>query len=189
MKINNEFIMATGENSDRALIKQYLHGDEKSFDALYERYRRPVYSYLSGMFPGRSDLADEIYQQTWIKVIKNLPRYRDKNTFISWIIRIARNAAMDHFRRNARFLPLEEISGESSENNVKSPLQDIINQHEYDALKMAVANLPEDQREVVLLRLQDIPFKEIARIQKVSINTALGRMRYAIAALRETMKK
>ncbi len=177
----------TDEVSDQALIERYLQGEDKAFDTLYQRYRRPVFAYLHGMLPGRQELAEELFQQTWVKVVKSLRRYRDRNSFIAWILRIARNAAMDYFRSQSRWSALERQQ-DWLEDPAPSPRQAMIDRQEQQQLLRAIDQLPTEQREVVLMRLQDLPFKEIAQVQGTSINTALGRMRYAILNLKEKMK-
>jgi RNA polymerase sigma-70 factor, ECF subfamily len=172
--------------TDEKLIKKYLHGDEQAFNTLYQKYRKPVYAYLNNMLENRRDLVEDIFQQTWTRAISALDKYRDEGTFISWIYRIARNLTIDHFRREKRYA---ENSGDyetvddnpgPSANEEKRELE--------TALAQAIATLPESQREVVCLRQNDMPFAEIAKIQNVSINTALGRMHYAVEKLRRELQ-
>ena len=85
--------------TDEKLIKKYLHGDEQAFNELYQRYRKPVYAYLNNMLHNRRDIVEDVFQQTWIRVIAALSKYRDDGSFISWIYRIARNLTIDYFRR------------------------------------------------------------------------------------------
>lgn len=179
--------MSKQEISDERLVKKYLKGDEQAFDFLYQRYRKPVFAYLQGML-NNQNLAEELYQQTWIKAVANLPRYRHRNSFKAWILRIARNSAVDYFRRNNRFVELDENDPPPTDPD-DSPGRNIDRRQTEEELQQAIAALPAEQKEVVLLRLQEVAFKEIARMQQVSINTALARMRYAVANLRDKITK
>ncbi len=172
--------------TDNQLIEKYRHGDEKAFDILYERYRKPLYSYINGLCPGQPDKADDLYQQAWVRIIAHLPRYRDSQRFLAWGMRIAHNLAMDGYRRNARFREVVDVSELVDPATHDAPLP-MEREELRDALAVAVAQLPVAQREVFLLRQQDVSFREIARIQKTSINTSLGRMRYAVLKLQEQL--
>ncbi len=185
MKKETASAQTTNEQAaDISLIRRYLAGDAAAFDLLYERYRRVVYGYLNNFCAGRKEVVDDVYQQAWIKALNHLPRYRDSNSFMAWIIRIARNSAVDYFRRYSRFSGFD--GGEERLPDLgESPLQTVVRRQDETRLTREIGRLPAEQREVVLLRLRELPFKEIAKIQGVSINTALGRMRYAILALRE----
>ncbi len=173
--------------SDGLLIKQYQAGKDEAFDILYQRYRRQLYSYLNRMFPGRRAVADDLHQQTWLKVLKALPDYREQERFISWAFRIAHNLAMDHFRREARH---EEVEvDEKWPDEYAPPWAALDREALQEALDQAIQELAPEQREVVLLRKQGIPFKEIAKIQNVSINTVLGRMHYSVKKLRRSLRR
>jgi RNA polymerase sigma-70 factor (ECF subfamily) len=169
--------------TDAQLISDYLAGDDGAFEELYSRYRKQVYSYLNKMLPGQSSTVDDIYQQTWVKLVDSLPKYRDENRFISYVLRIARNQAIDFIRRSKHEIPVEpgQVQWEGKE---RPPSASMENREILDAVASALDRLPADQREVFVLRRQEVPFKEIAAIQGVSINTVLGRMRYALANLR-----
>lgn len=174
--------------TDQQLIKQYLAGDDRAFEQLYSRYRKQVYSYLNKMLPGQSAVVDDIYQGTWIKVVDNLKKYKDENRFIAYILRIARNQAIDHIRRSKWEVPVEPEHVERKKGGER-PSADLENREVIDMIEQAVERLPDDQKDVFLMRRQEISFKEIARIQAVSINTVLGRMRYAMANLRGQLKQ
>ena len=179
------------ELSDSELIRSFLAGELSAFEALYERYKKQLYSYLHRLLPGQHALVDEIFQQTWIKVINQLHGYRDNQKFLAWIIRISHNLAIDHFRRTKN----EESSDfESDRNPLLSeekyePWKNIDRQELGGIIEKCIAKLPADQREVFLLRQEDIGFKEIAKIQKCSINTALGRMQYAVRNLQRQLSE
>ncbi|MCF7854083.1 MAG: sigma-70 family RNA polymerase sigma factor [Candidatus Pacebacteria bacterium] len=172
--------------TDGELIKHYRSGDEAAFETLYNRYRKPLYSYLNTMLPGQVEVVDDLYQRVWMRILDKLPAYRDRQKFISWAFRIAHNLAIDHFRsENRRREALSERI--TSKDSQPSPDQTVDHDELMVALAKAVEDLPAEQREVFLLRRDGVSFKEIARIQATSINTALGRMRYAVARLRDAL--
>ena len=174
-------------SSDGQLIQRYRDGDENAFEILYERYRRQLYAYLNRQLPGQPAVVDDLYQKTWLRILDNLHRYRDRQKFLSWAFRIAHNLAVDHFRRDGRRqeLPVDErIPSKRKIPREQADMGDL-----RQVLEQAVQELPHLQKEVFLLRQQDIPFKDIAAIQKVSINTALGRMHYAVRRLRERLRE
>lgn len=173
------------EASDGRLIAEYRRGNEEAFEVLYNRYRRQLFSYLNRVIPGRSALVDDLYQQTWLKIIKSLPTYREEQKFLSWAFRIAHNLAVDSFRREAR---REEVEiDERIPDNADPPWGRMERETLKQLLEEAMQELSDEQREVVLLRQQGVAFKEIARIQHVSINTVLGRMHYAVRKLRRRL--
>ncbi len=173
---------------DRQLIENYLNGDDSAFTSLYERYKSPVFAHLNRMLPGQSALVDDLFQQAWVKVISKLPEYRDQQTFLAWVLRIAHNLGIDHFRRQTR-RPTDSLdaghdrAGEGPMPHHQSEIKDLAS-----AVAAAVSQLPEEQRAVFLLRQEGVAFKEIAEIQGTNVNTALGRMHYAINKLRATLK-
>lgn len=176
--------------NDGALIERYLQGDMEAFDELYEKYKRQLYAYLKGLLPGKNSLCDDIFQQAWLKAIANFKYYKENEKFLSWIMRISHNLAMDYFRKYARE-KLEDISSIDSWTELsggESPSRELSIKELRQNLDRCVEKLPIEQREVFLLRADDIPFKEIAEIQKCSINTALARMQYALKSLRNCLK-
>lgn len=170
---------------DSELIQRWLDGDEAAFHTLYDRYRLPLYAYLNRLAAGDSHLADDLYQQVWTRAVDRFDQYRESDRFLSWLFRIGHNLAVDHFRRRktaaeeALDSPVED-EGESVADRLD---RDVISK----ALEDAIRDLKPDQREVVELRRNGLPFKEIAAIQDVSINTVLGRMHYAVHHLREVL--
>jgi RNA polymerase sigma factor (sigma-70 family) len=181
--------------SDDDLIRQYQNGDEEAFSQLLERYKKKVFGYILNVVRDRS-IAEDIFQETFFKVIRTLKKkqYNDEGKFIQWVIRISHNLIIDNFRQNGKISTISKIvkpdgkvvdvfdvvkvEQRSAEDNLikKQILQDI---------RKLVEHLPFEQREVVILRhYYDLSFKEIADMTNVSINTALGRMRYAIINLR-----
>lgn len=171
---------------DNELIQRWLNGDEAAFGMLYQRYRRPLYAYLNRLADGNTHLADDLHQQVWARALDNFERYRDHDRFLSWLFRIARNLAVDYFRRRqtAGEEELDAPVPDERETVAESLDRDRLSQ----ALEEAIRTLGPDQREVVELRRNGVPFKEIAAIQQVSINTVLGRMHYAVRRLRETLE-
>lgn len=177
----------SGETTDDPeLIRRCLAGDHQAFHALYGRYRLQVYSYLGNMLPGDSHLVDDLFQQTWIRVLDNLDRYEHRQRFLAWLFRIAHNLAVDHIRRRSRHETVElderlpdEEAGEAWENMDRDTL--------LRAVAAATATLAPEQREVLALRQQGMPFREIAELQNTNINTVLGRMHYAVKRLRRIL--
>lgn len=171
--------------SDGELVKAYLAGDAPAFKELYEQCRKPLYTYLLKMLSGNMPACDDIYQEAWIRAIKNMDRFSDGSSFFPWISAIARNLVIDHFRRNGR---ISFVGGTEEFEDVMDPGEatwETIERSEMAGLlDEALDALPEVQREVVLLRLEDVDFKEIAVSQHCSLSTALSRMRYALTNMR-----
>lgn len=183
--------MSEGTVTDRELIRTYLDGDAAAFDVLYGRYRLPLYGYLNGLLRGQGALVDDLFQQTWIRALEALGRYREEEKLLAWLLRIAHNLAMDHFRRPVGErepeppAALEALAGPDAHG---SPWEQLSDAEFRVALAEAVERLAPEQREVLLLRQQGVSFKEIARMQNSSINTALGRMHYAVQHLRRRLE-
>lgn len=177
------------EFSDIELIEKYLANDCDAFEVLYNRYRKQLYAYLNRLLPGQHALADDIFQQTWIRVIRRLPEYKDSQKFLAWVMRISHNLTIDHFRKNKREFIYEDTENDklfSSDSFL--PWMDLDREELAIALDGCIAKLNDEQREVFLMRQEEISFKEIAEIQSSSINTALGRMQYALRNLRNCMQ-
>ncbi|HNQ60373.1 MAG TPA: sigma-70 family RNA polymerase sigma factor [Bacteroidales bacterium] len=181
--------------SDQELIKNYRSGDSDSLEHLILRHQEKVTSYVLNVVKNRH-LADDIVQDTFLKVINTIRSgaYKEEGKFIQWVMRIAHNLMIDYFRRQKKF-PIAE-PGEGMDIFSTLPLQDrsvedaIIYEQILTDVKRMLKYLPEEQRRVVEMRLyEDLSFKEIAEITKVSINTALGRMRYALINLRKIAKE
>ena len=187
--------MATTQLPDSLLVKSYLDGNENALSILIERHKSKIYGFIYSKILDR-DAADDIFQDTFIKVIKTLKgnSYNEEGKFLPWVMRIAHNLVIDSFRKNKKmpmFRETEEFSIFSimSDNvpNIESQL--ISDQVEVDLVKL-LKELPADQKEVVEMRIyQDLSFKEISELTGVSINTALGRMRYALMNLRRIIEK
>jgi len=186
--------------SDEQLVGAYLErGDERAFRTLVERHQERIYGYLLGMVhdPG---LADDLFQETFLRVVAALQKQRGSYTqqgrFLGWVMRIARNAALDHLRSRKKW---QDVDAHADEEGTSfwdrlpddAPAADeALHRHEQaDLLTACIAKLPPEQREVLLLRHQsDMTFREIAELTNCSINTALGRMRYALLNLKKMME-
>ena len=187
--------MANVQTSDALLVKNYIAGDESALSILINRHQSKIYGFIYSKLSDR-DIADDIFQDTFIKVIKTLKSnsYNEEGKFLPWVMRISHNLIIDHYRKNKKmpmFRETEDFSIFSimSDNvpNIESQL--ITSQVESDLRKL-IEELPEDQKEVLVMRMyQDLSFKEISELTGVSINTALGRMRYAIMNLRKVIDK
>ena len=180
----------TRQLSDNELITRYREGDTACFEVLLERYQAKVYGYIFSVVKDK-ETADDIFQDTFYKVIVtiNSDQYKDENKFIHWVMRIAHNLIVDHFRRNNK-MPLVPNRPESDViDNLKLPDENaehvIMKKQTSQNIRKLVRMLPPEQRRVVILRhYGKCDFKDIAARTGVSINTALGRMRYAIINLR-----
>ena len=180
--------------SDKELIERYQDGDVHSFELLIGRYQKQVYSYILTLVKDKQ-LADDVFQDTFVKVIQTIKSkgYKDDGRFMQFAMRIAHNLVIDHFRKENR-IPTVESSSEDYNYIDNVPITDhsveqgmIVDQVHSDLHRM-IAFLPDEQREVLRMRIfDDMSFKDIADITNVSINTALGRMRYALINLRKMM--
>jgi RNA polymerase sigma-70 factor (ECF subfamily) len=187
--------MATIELSDALLVKDYVAGNEKALEILIKRHQSRIYGFIYSKILDK-DNSNDIFQDTFIKVIKTLKSnsYNEEGKFLPWVMRIAHNLIIDHFRRNKKMPMFRETEAFSifsimSDESPNIETQFIIDQVENDVRKL-LEELPYDQKEVLLMRMyQDMSFKEISEITGVSINTSLGRMRYALMNLRKVIDK
>ncbi len=187
--------MANEILSDAVLVSQYASGNEWALAQLIERHKSRIYSFIFSKVKDR-DLSDDIFQETFIKVINTIKKqnYNEEGKFLPWVMRISHNLIIDHFRKQSKVKfqrDQEEYSVFSkmidSEMNIENSL--IAGQIE-DDLHTLIQKLPTDQQEIIRLRLyDDLTFKEIAELNQISINTALGRKRYAIVNLRKMIDK
>ena len=181
--------------TESEIISDYINGNEKALEVLIQKYKSRVYSFIYNKVIDR-DITEDIFQDTFIKVIQTLKKgnYREEGKFLPWVLRIAHNLVIDHFRRNKKFTtisPTEEydIFNFISDESLSVEFQIVKEQILLDVRKL-VDELPEDQREVLLMRIyKEMSFKEIAEDTGVSINTALGRMRYALLNMRKLIEK
>jgi len=181
------------DRDDAQLVAAYREGDTEALGELVEKYRRPLFGFILRFSGGREE-ADEIFQEVWVRAIKNMNRYRQKN-LLSWLFRIARNLMIDRIRQrrpvvsfdtpanDGEFALHEQIAGSDPGPDTQTGGRDLGLR-----IEAAAAQLPPEQREVFWLRMQaGLSFKEIAKIQKCSINTALARMQYAVSKLRKEL--
>jgi len=182
--------------SDHELVKQFIKGNQSSIETLIKRHKDKVYTYIFLMVKNEH-LANDIFQDTFIKVIKSLEsgKYQENGKFISWVIRIAHNLIIDYFRKEKQ---MKTYSNDEYETDLfnsdkfsdKTIEEHIIKNQVRNDVRKLVDCLPEEQKEVVLLRhYVGLSFKEIAEQTNVSINTALGRMRYALINLRRLIEE
>jgi len=182
--------------SDYELITQFIKGEQSCFEQLIHRHKNKVFSYIS-LYIRDKALVEDIFQDTFLKVIQSVKagRYSDNGKFLSWVMRIAHNLIIDHFRRLKQVNTISNDNYESDLFNSKSLAEDNIEDHMikkqiHKDVRNIINNLPDDQREVIILRhYSGLSFKEIAEITDVSINTALGRMRYALINMRKIMEE
>ncbi len=181
---------------DRDLVRMFRKkADDKAFNELLNRHQAKIYSYIYSMVKN-PETANDIFQETFTKVITKMDdNYNEQGKWIAWVMRIAHNATIDHIRKQKRYLDVNAWYEEDDTSDYFDRLSDdsvvdaddqIIISETNASLMKHIAKLPEEQRSVVLLRhYYEMPFKEIAELTDVSINTALGRMRYALINLRK----
>ncbi len=186
----------TEDLSDNSLVKQFVDGDQKAIEILITRHKKRVFTYIL-LIVKNHHLAEDIFQDTFIKVIRSLKtgKYTENGKFISWVLRISHNLIIDHFRKEKLLNTTSNDdtsidlfnSPKYSEENIEDKL--VFEQITSD-VRLLVEELPDDQRQVIMMRhFQGLSFKEIADLTDVSINTALGRMRYALINLRKMIEK
>lgn len=191
--------MAMKRLDDRDLISLYIGGDEKAFEVLLLRHKDKIFRFIYLKVRNR-ELADDIFQEAFVKIINTLKlgSYNEEGKFLPWAMRIAHNLVIDHFRRSSKVKMISETSSSKEDFNIFSILsQDEKNVEQrltYDELESQMVNLieflPPSQKEILKMRIfQDMSFKDIAESEDISINTALGRMRYALINLRKLIDK
>lgn len=182
--------------ADQELVKRFIQGDQLSIEVLITRHKNKVYTYIF-LIVKNQQLAEDIFQDTFIKVIRSLKegKYKDNGKFVSWVIRIAHNLTIDHFRKEKQ---INTCSNEDYEADIfnsrkmsDGTIEDTLIENQIvQEVKFLIEELPEDQKQVILLRhYGGLSFKEIADQTDVSINTALGRMRYALINLRKLIEE
>ncbi|MGB2171563.1 MAG: sigma-70 family RNA polymerase sigma factor [Flavobacteriaceae bacterium] len=179
------------QQKDAVLIQDYINGNERALEALIVRHKMKIYNFIYSKVYDR-DTAEDIFQETFIKVIKTLKRgvYNEEGKFLPWVMRIAHNLVIDFFRKNNRIPTFDnnddydifQLIGDANPTAERA----MIDAQVVEDLQKLIVELPQDQKDVLTMRLyKDMSFKEIAESTNVSINTALGRMRYAIINLRK----
>ena len=188
--------MKNNHLNDQGLVQAFVQGNQSAIEILINRHRSKVYTYILLTIKNQQ-LAEDLFQETFIKVIQSLRsgKYKDNGRFLSWVIRIAHNLIIDHFRKEKQMNSISNDDTEVDLFNCKKLSDDnieeiIVNNQIKAEVRSLINQLPEDQREVVLLRhYGGLSFKEIADQTDVSINTALGRMRYALINLRKLIQE
>ncbi len=184
---------------DRDLVSAYMDGNEKAFEVLLLRHKDKMYRFIYMKVRNR-DLAEDIFQEAFVKIINTLKlgAYNEEGKFLPWAMRIAHNLVIDHFRKSSKMRMISESSSSREDFNIFSVLSlDEKNAHEtiaYGELEKQMVglidHLPQSQRDILIKRLyQEMSFKDIAEMEDISINTALGRMRYALINLRKLIEK
>tara|TARA_B100001778_G_scaffold176409_1_gene145137 strand:+ start:165 stop:758 length:594 start_codon:yes stop_codon:yes gene_type:complete len=180
--------------TDADLVKSYINGSEIALESLVNRHKLQIFNFINSKINDR-DTSEDIFQDTFIKVIRTLKNglYNEEGKFLPWIMRIAHNLVIDHFRKSNRIPTIEnkeefdifQFVSDTAPNAENILIEDQI----LKDIQKLIQELPDDQKEVLIMRLyRDMSFKEIAENTKVSINTALGRMRYAIINLRKLIE-
>ena len=188
--------MKSQQRADHELVKKFIKGDQKSIEVLINRHKNKVFTYII-LIVKNQQLAEDIFQDTFIKVIRSLKegKYKDNGKFVSWVIRIAHNLTIDHFRKEKQISTLSNEDYEADIFNSRkladNTIEDILVENQIvQEVRLLIEELSEDQKQVILLRhYGGLSFKEIADQTDVSINTALGRMRYALINLRKLIEE
>ncbi|KGL61092.1 RNA polymerase, sigma subunit, ECF family [Polaribacter sp. Hel1_33_78] len=188
-------MMRNKKETDSNLVKSYIEGNEFSLEILIKRHQQRLYSFIYSKIQDR-DITEDVFQDTFIKVIRTLKKgnYNEEGKFLPWVMRISHNLVIDHFRKSNRMptfkntdeFDIFSVLGDGSLNAEKKIIQEQI----YSDVRDLVKELPEEQKEVLIMRMyKDMSFKEISENTGVSINTALGRMRYALINMRKLIEK
>ena len=182
--------------NDLELLNRYSVGEEGAISEIIDRYKKRVFDYIRNMVKSEA-LADDIFQETFIKIVKSLSdnRYVESGKLLSWMLRIAHNQVIDYFRKTKSEAKVSYDNGEvnilNNKNLVESNVEErIIEKQQHQTIRRLVERLSAEQKEVVILRhYHGLSFKEIAEQTGVSINTSLGRMRYALINLRKMIEE
>ena len=181
--------------SDQELVKNYINGDNSSFEVLLNRHKNRVFAFIMSKIKNK-DLSEDIFQDTYVKVVNSLQKgkYNEEGKFLPWVMRIAHNLVIDHFRKQKKMQMIRsnndfdifDVIKDSKINADEKLIKDQI----FSDLNSLIDKLPSEQKEVLKMRYyEELSFKKIAEHFDISINTALGRMRYALINLRALSKK
>ena len=184
--------------SDQQLVSNYLEGNVSALETLVKRHKERIYTFIISKVRNQ-ELAEDIFQDVFFKVIKSLQKgkYNEEGKFLPWVMRIAHNLVIDHFRKAKRMPILGKLKSDDDfdifdiiSNGEQTSEYTMMEGEQHEQLKKMVQELPEEQRQVLIMRhYEELSFKEIAEKTGVSINTALGRMRYALINLRKIMEE
>ncbi|MDC1374616.1 MAG: sigma-70 family RNA polymerase sigma factor [Polaribacter sp.] len=188
-------MMRKNSTPDSTLVSDFIKGNENSLEVLIKRHKQRLYSFIYSKVLNR-DIAEDVFQDTFIKVIRTLKKgnYNEEGKFLPWVMRIAHNLVIDHFRKTNRMptfkntdeFDIFSVIGDGNLNAEKKMIQEQI----HTDVRALIEELPEEQKEVLIMRMyRDMSFKEISENTGVSINTALGRMRYALMNMRKLIEK
>jgi len=180
---------------DRVLVSAYINGDEQAFEALLMRHKDKIYRFIA-MKVRDNALAEDIFQDAFIKIIKTLKagNYNEEGKFLPWAMRIAHNLVIDHFRKANKVKMISESSSQRDDFNIFHTIQqedenvmESMTREELEGQMVGlIDHLPDSQRDILIMRIfKEMSFKDIAELEDISINTALGRMRYALINLRK----
>ena len=188
------------KSSDQELIRSYLEGNDLSFEIILTRYKDRIFSYLMSLVKNRK-IAEDIFQDAFFKIIRTLKKgsYNEEGKFLPWAMRIAHNLAIDHFRKIKKMPTVSQNPSKNDDddfdifsilNMQESSIEDdMIEEQIHKDVRNIMDYLPEEQREIIILRhFKEMSFKDIAEKKDISINTALGRMRYALINLRKIIE-
>jgi len=174
------------DRSDEQLMQSYAGGDIAAFEQLYQRHRAALYRYVLRQ-AGDAATANDLYQGTWEKIIKARKRYKPSAPFRAWMYRIAHNHVMDHFRRQR---PGSDTSPDSFESPDPGPEEHLLSESRGSGLATAIAQLPLDQKDVLVLKLESgLDLQTIAEVTGVNRETAKSRLRYAVSKLKSTLRE
>jgi len=181
--------------SDQVLVKKYINGDNYSFEVLLNRHKSRVFAFIMSKIKNK-DLSEDIFQDTYVKVVNSLQKgkYNEEGKFLPWVMRIAHNLVIDHFRKQKKMHMVRsnndfDIFDILKDDNINVDDR-LIRDQIFSDLRNLINLLPNDQKEVLMMRyFEEMSFKKIAEHFDISINTALGRMRYALINLRVLKKK
>ncbi len=180
--------MINEKPTDADLVKDYRKGNQKAFEILLKRYERPLYSFIFRFVHDRES-ADDLFQQTWFKVVRYLHMYKEEGKFSSWLFGIANNACIDEIRKDKTKQKDDYISEEKLDTLPDcegDPMEILQKKEKSKWLEKAVEKLPAEQQQVILLRVYaDLSFREIAELLQSPLNTILGRMHYATQSLKK----
>jgi len=186
--------MQSSKITDKNLVTQYIQGNEACLEMLINRHKDRIFTTII-LIVKDSYIAEDLFQETFIKIIKNLKKgkYNEEGKFLPWAIRIARNMAIDYFRKMKRMPTITGSDGEDVFRKIRLAVdnreEEMIRLEKEGMVRAVINKLPEEQRQVLILRhYGELSFKEIAAMTGVSINTALGRMRYALNNMRKMME-
>ena len=187
--------MQKNSNTDSTLVSDYIKGNEAALAVLIKRHQQRLFSFIYSKVHDR-DITEDVFQDTFIKVIRTLKKgnYNEEGKFLPWVMRIAHNLVIDHFRKTNRMPSFKntnefDIFSVLGDGNLNAEKQIIKDQIHTDVREL-INELPEEQKEVLVMRMyKDMSFKEISENTGVSINTALGRMRYALINMRKLIEK